>query len=388
MGLKSLDPDMLKALRLLVDHPEVIETALAMASAAAEPAPVVAATVGDLWNEWRPWGRSHIPSFRQCEVHERAILRTILETEDGRKVTLFDLAWNECTPHAADLYRTVRQATPNRSKGTIGGGTINRELSSIQTMFNYFVRIKRTIGHNPIAGHARADEQQNARKTYLTPAQVQAFVEAGPPMFQDICMVAYRCAGMRATEARLLKKSEVDFESRVINLPSKRNKNKRARPIPFPDDVEVILRRHSEISRGPLIFVNPRDPQRLKEVPEGTLQDWLKRARKDSGIVGFDGERVVIHTLRHSAVTQLVQDGAQESHVKAAAGMSDQTFRRYNHFNRPQQEILRAHMNRQPKVPSEPVPITATLRTERKDSKKAPDGQAPPRYLRVASEDE
>jgi integrase len=345
----NLDSSLLAALKLIAEQPEVLAAAMALAGAQTAGAPK--RTIGQLWVEWEPTAKK-LASWRICKTHRGTFEKTEVSCDSGRKTTVWDLPWEEVTPHLADLYRQTRSATPSGRRGrdgkigNVSDSTINRELITLQSMLSYHRSVRQSIRYNPLAGFRRTNEAGFARQTYLTPEQAQRFIGAGPPMWQDITTVAYRCAGMRHSEARLLKKSEIDFEARVICLPSRRNKNRRARTIPFPSDVEAILKHHCEISRGPYVFVSTKDPKRMDPVGPSAMQYWMERARERSGVVGFEGETIVIHHLRHAGVTQLLQEGAPESMVKAAAGMSAETLSRYVKFQRPQQEILRQHMNR------------------------------------------
>lgn len=325
----------------------IVSPATSAAPKATEP------TVGELWEEYEVWGKNNYRpgAWHVALMHRRNFAKVVI---DG--VPVADMPWSKATPHFAEQYRAARGAMPNGRKGTIKPGTINRELTTLQQMFNYFVHTRKTIERNPIDGFSRVDEAQFARQTYLSPGQVRRFLESGPPVFQDIGLVAYRCAGLRNSEARLLKKTEIDWEARKLNLSAARNKNHRPREVPFPQDVEAVLRRHCENSRGPFVFVSPTDPQRVKPIPVATMQGWLRQARKRSGVQGFDGEPVVVHTLRHSGVTQLIQDGAPQGFVRAAAGMSEQTFARYLKFGREQQNALRKIMDRQVDGPTPIAP--------------------------------
>jgi integrase len=342
VDISKLDPSLLAALKLISERPEVLAAAMTLAKTM-DPGK----TVGEMWEEWEPWAQRNIASFKAIQAHRRNFETCIVDFPDGHASILMDLNWKEMTPEAAELYRATRERSSNGRGGTVNPASVNRELTSMQSMFNYHLRVKKAIGFNPVVGYLRVSEEQFARKTALTPEQVRRSIEAGPPTFQDIAWVAYRCAGMRNTEARMLRKSEIDWEAKLINLPASRTKARQARVIPFPDDVEPILRRHHDYSQGPMVFVNPRDPKRAAPISIGTMGQWTRQARRDSGIVGFDGERVVLHSLRHSGVTQLINDGAPEIIVKAASGMCDAILKRYNKFQRPQQELLRAHMNRQ-----------------------------------------
>jgi integrase len=372
MDMKGVDPALIAAFIDVVKGHE-----------AAKRASEVITLTGILWDEWLPWAKRNVKSARLYSSYGNNFRRTKVKLDaDQPEVSLFELPWNLVTPKAGALYREVREATSNGRKGKDGkigkvsGSTVNRELGAMHSMFEYFRTTKESIPHNPLEGFHRCDETRSARQTCLSPEQVRAFIAAGCPMWQDITTTAYRCAGMRHTEARLLRKSEIDWDAKVINLPGQRNKNGHPRVIPIPDDVEVILRQHCQISRGPFVFVDTRDPHRMRPVGGAAMQYWMEKARKASGVVGFDGEAVVIHSLRHAGVTRLVEAAAPESFIKAAAGMCEATFQRYVKWQRPQQEILRDHMNR---IAPGPTPIMTVLHGDRKEPKKAPEDAIPTR---------
>jgi len=310
-----------------------------------------------------------MPSRKTAAAQGRVLARLKVKLDDGRESTLFELPWKACTPLVGSFYRAARTLEKNGRKDRDGSpahvtdSTVNRELTTLQSMFTYHRDVRGSISHNPLDGFHHTDERGRARQTMLTPEQVDSFLECAHPLFNDICRVAYRCAGMRRGEAQMLRKSEIDWAARVINLPAPRNKNRRPRPIPFPDDVERILRRHADVSRGPYVFVSPRDPKRIKPVTDSAMWYWLNQARKRSGMVGFDSEPIVVHTLRHSGVTALVEQGAKESFIMAAAGMTPKTFSRYVKFGRQQQDDLRKVMNRSV---TPPTPITTELEGERR----------------------
>jgi integrase len=278
----------------------------------------------------------------------------VLRFDDGTEGVVIDLPYSKLTPRVAELYRIAREKEDSGKGSTVSPTTVNRELGALQAMFQWHVDIKKSIPHNPLKGWHRIDETPYARQTYLTPDQVRQFIEAGPPLFQDVATVAYRCAGLRHAEARLLRKSEVDFNAKVINLPPPRNKNRKPRVVPFASDVEAILRRHCETSRGPYVFVSTKDPARARPIAAATFQNWIALARERSRIVGFDGERVVLHTLRHCAVTDLLQARVDPTAIMAAAAMSPATLSRYSKFGPEQQANLRKHMEAQLAPPPEP----------------------------------
>lgn len=315
------------------------------------PAPVIAA----LWDEHFAVAKTKLAEGTQRSrvTYRETFATTKLKYDDGTEGPILELPYDRVTARVAELFRIARESTDNGQGGTVCGGTVNRELGALSAVLQWHADVKKSIPSNPMKGWGRHDESGDARQTYLTPEQARAFIAAGNPLFQDVATVAYRCAGMRNAEARMLKKSEVDFTGMVINLPSSRNKNGKPRVVPFPSDVAAILRRHADNSRGPYIFVAPADPQRCRPIPQSTFQSWITQARDRSGIVGFDGEKVVLHTLRHCAVTDLLQAKIDQTSVMAVAAMSPRTLQRYSKFGPVQQENFRKHLEEQLEPPAE-----------------------------------
>lgn len=343
--------------------------------------------IAELWEQWIPFA-SKRASWPVCLSQAAAFRRVKFKMDDGRETTIFELPWTEANPHTANLYRAVRilEPTGRRTKDNalkyVSDSTVNRELATLQSMLSYHRDVRKTIPYNPIDSFLRTDEAQNARQTSLSPEQVAAWVEQAHPLYADICMVMFRACGMRSSEARELQKNEIDWQQGVINLPAARTKKRRARVIPFPVDLEPILRRHCDYSRGPSVFVDPRDPKRMRTVSRDFLKYHMRRARKLSGLTGVNDEPIVNHHIRGSAVTLLAEMGAPDTFTMKAAGMSPKTLQRYTKFNRPQQDVLRGFLNR---LVTPPTPITSELQGERRPSAAARPQRERPRLKSVES---
>lgn len=362
---------LLDAIRLLAERPELLHAMLEAAKTAKpkEPEP----TVGELWAEFAPWGKRTIKSWITHETSYNTIARTSLKLE-GFEGALPTLPWNRCDALACDVYRAARESTPNRRGGTISPTTVNSELTRLRSCFAYHVRITKRIPRDPMVGWGHVDESPFARRGVLSAEQFDRFTATAHPLFQDMSTMSYRCVGLRRGEVLALRKEWIDWDAHVLKLPAKNTKANEFRAVPFPDDVEVILKRHCGLSRGEFVFVNPRDPKRMAPIPATTFQNWLADARKKSGMHKIQGESLVFHHNRHSAVTRLVDERYPESVIRAAAGMSDKTFMRYRHSTPEQWAQLRAHQNR---VGPPPISIVAPAAEERRPPRTAENFRRP-----------
>src|SRR5687768_14929529 len=97
--MSDFDPKLLEALKLIVERPELLQAAMKLAQAGVVQKP--GKTVGQLWNEYAPWGKQNIPSWRICLNNHSALRRTTFVMEDGSTTTMLDIPWEQCTPQVA-----------------------------------------------------------------------------------------------------------------------------------------------------------------------------------------------------------------------------------------------------------------------------------------------
>jgi len=131
--------------------------------------------------------------------------------------------------------------------------------------------------------------------------------------------------GARRSEVNFLKWECVHLDEKVAILPKTKNGNPRA--LPLVSDVREALAAASKIRplHSDYVFYDPRDPAKPKPVET----PW-KACRKAAGL---EGQGVVIHTTRHTAVTKLVKGGANLAQVAAVSGHKTLAMlKRYEHL--------------------------------------------------------
>lgn len=341
------------------------ESAIAAVLAAQKPAPTApqkpSPTLSEAAPAWLTWIATPdvMKSHRVAAVNIRRVLAATVDGVDCKDMPLSDF-----TPGWADKFRAAQAKTKTKKKRPPSPTYVQRILTSLYSLLSWHVTQK-TIEENPLTGFTRIDEEPYARQTWLTPEQVDRFLEHAHPLYQDIFRTAYHAMGLRPTEARELRREEVDLERMVITLGAQRTKMKRGRVAAFDSVAKEIIERRMRESRGPFVFVAPSDPMRTEPVSYSTMRDWMAQARERSGLKGINGEEVVNHTARHSAVTQLLLDGAQPIDVGRGAGMTDKTLRRYSKYDKPQQDRLREIMDGR-RAPARQSPVSKPARQSRR----------------------
>lgn len=353
LGLSMGDQgDLLRALLVekLRDDPKLAREVLLAAAKSAGTAPAAtaaaASTLRQLWTEWHP---VMLETYKAAETATaaRRMLDVPVQRPDGSTLALGEWRPDELSRSTMDLYRAARtkmrsgRVTADGKPATISDTTVDREINTLQAMLTWHVEAERLV-RNPIAKWRRSPPRR--RQTSLTWEQFEEFVSYGPPIFQDMATVAFKCAGMRRGEILRLEKAELDHERHEIALRGERIKTDEDRIIPVDSETWAVLERRAAESRGPFVFVNPRDPKRITPVSIRTFYNWIKRCRRDSGMRGVHGESIVFHLARHGGLNDWLDAGVNPAHVSKAGGLSLVTLQKhYQKWQRSQ----RAHVQQQ-----------------------------------------
>lgn len=249
---------------------------------------------------------------------------------DGTHRRVGSLRWGEIDRSFCDRYRAARSQMPGRYGGNVRDNTINRDLTALTACLTWHVTDgPHRLPHNPLHGVRKPSERQFRRKTRLSMDTWMQVASFGPPILQDVALVAYRCIGMRPREAWELRKDELDHAAKEIHLRDRPGAKTGPRIILTTDDAwDVIVRRARE-SRGPYVFVDPRDAKRMRPVCQSTRQDWMRkarnRARDEAGITGEAGENIVFYSGRHGGLNDAA-DKMPIDDVAAHGGASLKTL--------------------------------------------------------------
>ena len=209
---------------------------------------------------------------------------------------------------------------------TTSKGTINRELSVLSHLFNKAIDWG-WITVRP-AKTCRFQEGQG-RITYLTVEQIRRLIEcAKQDQNQNIYpfIVIGLETSMRKMEILSIRREHIDLDRHIIFIP-KAKAGMREQPI--TNHLAEFLKGYVDVlPKGtPWLF-----PSIAAE--HGHTINLLKPFRRVVVAAGLDPKQVVRHTLRHTAITHLVQAGVDLPTVKRISGHKTLTMvERYAHQN-------------------------------------------------------
>ncbi len=195
---------------------------------------------------------------------------------------------------------------------TTAPGTVNRELATLSHMLNSAVDWK-WITSKP---RLRLMKEGDGRIVYLTADQVQRFLAAcqqsDNPQLYPFTLIALETS-MRMMEVLSIRVENVNLPQRMIYIPQAKAG---AREQPITENLATYLATY-------MAQAIPKDAEWLfpsdKSASGHTvaIQKPFKAAAIEAGL---DPTQVVRHTLRHTAVSHLVQSGVDLPTVQRISG--------------------------------------------------------------------
>jgi len=205
-------------------------------------------------------------------------------------------------------------------------GTINRELACLSHLFTKAVEWG-WLDHRP--AQIKRLKENNARITYLTVDQIKRLIEAAKaspnPHVYPFIVIGLETS-MRKSEILSIRLEHIDLERRVIYVPQAKAG---AREQPITQHLAEFLKGYIEAAESGQEWLFPAPKSKT-----GHVVAIEKAFRKVVEAAGLDPTQVVRHTLRHTAITHLVQAGVDLPTVQRISGHKTlQMVVRYSHQN-------------------------------------------------------
>jgi integrase len=211
------------------------------------------------------------------------------------------------------------------------GSTVNRYRSALSRLYRYAITTRHWTDHNPCAMVERRQEGK-ARERVITPAEWEALLSAcgkaeadtkgskADPTYSPLAQlgnflrVAYGTAA-RSGDVRGLRWEYIDLVEKRVTFHNP--KTGEGYSVPLVGDALKAIKAQAKIQFEGCPWVFP-SPTGSDEHP-ASFDMPFRVIRKAAGLDGEDakGERLVIHSLRHSAATEAGKGGATAFEVAA-----------------------------------------------------------------------
>lgn len=205
-------------------------------------------------------------------------------------------------------------------------GTINRELSAFSHLYTKAVEWG-WISHKPFV--IKKLKEDKGRIVYLTPEQIERLLESAK-QDQNENVYPFIVIGletsMRKMEILSIRLEHIDTAKRVIYVPQAKGG---AREQPITKRLADFLTGYLETAEPGQEWLFPALASRTGHTV--AIEKSFRRVVKNAGL---DEKEIVRHTLRHTAITHLVQAGVDLPTVQRISGhKSFDMVVRYSHQN-------------------------------------------------------
>ena len=205
-------------------------------------------------------------------------------------------------------------------------GTINRELAVLSHLFTKAVEW-RWITHKPAV--IKRLKEDGGRITYLTTSQIERLLKAAMedqfPHLYPFIVIGLETS-MRRSEILSIKLEHIALERCIIYIPKAKTG---AREQPITSYLADFLKGYIVAVEPEQVWLFPSSKSK-----SGHTMNIEKPWKRVVLAAGLDPTQVVRHTLRHTAITHLVQAGVDLPTVKRISGHKTLAMvERYSHQN-------------------------------------------------------
>jgi integrase len=230
------------------------------------------------------------------------------------------LILHEITAHRIEQFKRERLAGRWKGHGqaatkALKPATVNREVDTLKSILSKAVEWGKLLV-SPARGIRRL-KVENTRTRILTADEQRRLIQAAPKKLRAIILLAL-ITGARIGELLALRWEHVTDRA----LTFMETKNGRSRRIPLTPAIEAVLKALPR--QHPWVFTNSKTEQPYKSV-----RQVFDRAVTRAGISSGD---VTLHTLRHTALSRMINGNLDDYTVMAISGHSStRMLARYTH---------------------------------------------------------
>ncbi len=176
------------------------------------------------------------------------------------------------------------------------------------------------------------DDDLDELPKVLYEQEIPRFLRAAPSVDDLIAVSLMLFSGLRINEVEELKVGDLDFEKGEIRIRAETAKRKKERRVPMDlRTVALISARVTERKTLPATYIYPRSEGLVARSVARTLQNRVKAMAEAAGLTRLN---VTPHTLRHTAITQMLERKIPIETVRVIAGHEDlETTMIYTHLS-------------------------------------------------------
>ena len=225
----------------------------------------------------------------------------------------------------------VRSFVSQMHRRGLSGRTIQRQLSSLRSLFRYLLR-QHKVKQNPVAG-VSAPKSPRKLPEVVTPDVLDQLMDldlSDPLAVRDkgIMELFYGC-GLRLSELVNLDLPDIEWSEQTLNVIGKGHKQRRS---PFGEKARQALKHWLKIRNQfadeseQAVFVS----QRGQRISASSIQQRIKKWARAKGI----DQRIYPHLMRHSFASHILESSHDLRAVQELLGHANLTTTQiYTHLD-------------------------------------------------------
>ncbi len=252
----------------------------------------------------------------------RAIIDNFMTFLDRKKDVVY---LSDLHSELFEDFKIFRRTTPLNHREFAKTNTVNMELVSLGTIFNYAIKCN-YLKENPTKGVSKLKVTDAKKPRFLTEEEVDKLLQNCGEYLYPI-FFTFLNTGMRLGELLHLTWNDVNLKQKKIHIVSKKFWNPKTgeRTIPMNEEMTTLLKELKSKSNGSMFVFPGKNGERLKI----KLRERFMIVTKNCGFPDV----TKIHSLRHTFASHLVMKGVDLPTVKNLMGHSDiQTTMIYAHL--------------------------------------------------------
>ena len=232
----------------------------------------------------------------------------------------------------ADLKQEhVRGFIAARHRQGISGNSLQRELSSLRTLFRYLQR-ENQVDNNPAQG-VRPPKSQRKLPSVVDPDQLGHLLDQStkdPLIIRDLAMMElFYSSGLRLSELVSLNLADIDLDDAMVEVTGKGTKTRR---LPIGEKARQSIEKWLVVRSGMVLLEESAlfISQRGKRISPRTVQQRVHKLTVEAGVT----TDIHPHTLRHTFASHLLESSGDLRAVQELLGHADiSTTQIYTHLD-------------------------------------------------------
>ena len=230
-----------------------------------------------------------------------------------------DTALTQITPSTIESFKEKRITE-------IRVSSLNIEIRHLKAFFRWLLRMSISTA-NP-ASEIKQIRDREERKGALNRDEIRRLLAHIPKGTKRELIRLALLTAMRRGELCQLRISDIDWKNSELVVRASHAKSGKSRRVPLSGAAVSILRRLARGEKSEFVFTYPSKRYLNRRITERQASQIVTDARKAAGLPGW----IHFHSLRHTAITLMLESGADVVSVRDIAGHSSIAVTdRYSH---------------------------------------------------------